>query len=118
MELEGTAALMRVFIGESDKLRGRPLYERIVEAARKEGLAGATALKGVMAYGANSVIHTAKLLDLSGDLPVVVEIVDREEAVEAFKSVLDALFDEAGGGGLVTVEKVTVHRYVAGRRAV
>jgi PII-like signaling protein len=107
MKLEGEAKLLRIFIGESDRCGGRPLYEAIVLEAKKRGLAGATVFKGFMGFGAHSFIHTAKVLQLSQDLPVMVEIVDSEEKIRDFLSVLDGMVRE----GLVTLEKVEVIRY-------
>jgi PII-like signaling protein len=107
MKLPSEACLLRVFIGESDKKDGTPLYEVIVREARARGLAGATATRGFLGFGANSRIHTAKVLRLSEDLPVVVEIVDAEEKIQAFLPELDALVGE----GLVTMEKVRVIAY-------
>ena len=114
MKLPSEASLLRVFIGESDKRGGRPLYEAIVEAARKRGLAGATVLRGFIGYGANSRIHTSKILRLSEDLPIVVEIVDEEEKLEDFIPELDGMVDE----GLVTIEKVRVIAYRHGGKPV
>jgi uncharacterized protein len=107
MQLPTEAELLRIFIGESDKRHGRPLYEVIVEEARRRGMAGATVLRGTLGFGANSRIHTAKILRLSEDLPMVVEIVDKPERIEAFLPDLDAMIDE----GLVTLEKVRVLAY-------
>lgn len=107
MKLPSQASLLRIFIGESDKSDGRPLYEVIVETARKRGLAGATVLRGFIGFGANSRIHTSKVLRLSEDLPIAVEIVDEEEKIEAFLPELDKLIGE----GLVTLEKVRVITY-------
>ncbi|MGK7346386.1 MAG: DUF190 domain-containing protein [Candidatus Nitrospinota bacterium M3_3B_026] len=107
MRLPSEAELLRVFIGESDKLGGKPLYEAIVELARERGLAGATVLRGLLGYGANSVLHTAKILRLSEDLPMIVEIVDTPEKIEKFLPELDGMIGE----GLVTVEKVRVIAY-------
>ncbi|GAB5603137.1 DUF190 domain-containing protein [Thermus sp. FJN-A] len=107
MRLEGEAKLLRIFVGESDRYEGRPLYEAIVLEAKRRGLAGATAFKGFMGYGAHSRIHTAKVLQLSEDLPVMIEIVDAEEKIRAFLPVLDGMVRE----GLVTLEKVEVIRY-------
>ncbi|KGQ21185.1 DUF190 domain-containing protein [Thermus filiformis] len=109
MKLSGEAKLLRIFIGESDKWRGRPLYEAIVLEAKARGLAGATVFKGFMGFGAHSRVHTAKILQLSEDLPVMVEIVDTEEKIQAFLPVLDEMVRE----GLVTLEKVEVIRYQA-----
>jgi len=107
MKLPSEAELLRIFIGDSDKYHGRPLYEAIVEEARKAGLAGATVLRATLGFGANSRIHTAKILRLSEDLPMVVEIVDTPEKIAAFLPVLDGLMDE----GLVTLERVRVIVY-------
>lgn len=99
--------LLRVFIGETDKHKGRPLYEAIVYKARELDLAGATVLRGILGYGADSRIHSSKLLALSDDLPVVVEVVDSEEKVRGLLPFLDEAVEE----GLVTLEPVTVYRY-------
>jgi PII-like signaling protein len=107
MKLPSEAFLLRIFIGESDRVGGRPLHEVIVEEARKRGMSGATVLRGFLGFGANSRIHTTKVLRLSEDLPVVVEIVDSEQKVEAFLPELDTLIGE----GLVTLEKVRVIAY-------
>lgn len=107
MQLEGQAERLRIFIGESDKADGRPLYEAIVLRAREAGLAGATVLRGVMGFGANSRVHTAKILRLSEDLPLIVEIVDEREKIESFLPVLDGLMGE----GMVTREPVQVLLY-------
>ena len=115
MELKGEAKLLRVFIGESDKLRHIPLYEVIVREAKTAGLAGATAWKGVMGFGPTSVIRTAKILDLSGDLPLIVEINDTEDKINAFLPKLHDIFEQSQCGGLVTMEKVQVIRYTHGK---
>ena len=107
--------LLRIFIGESDRSQGRPLYEVLVRKARELGLAGATVWRGVEGYGARSRIHTAKILRLSEDLPVVIEIVDSDEKIRAALPVLDALIEEAGGGGLITLEKAEVIKYTHGK---
>jgi PII-like signaling protein len=101
------ALLLRIFIGESDRYEHRPLYEAIVLKAREAHLAGATVLRGPMGFGAASRIHTTKILRLSMDLPIVIEIVDAEEKVRAFLPVLEGMI----GGGLVTLEKVQVIQY-------
>lgn len=101
------ALLLRVFIGEADRYEGRPLYEWIVHKAREENLSGATVFRGIEGYGAGSRIHTGSILRLSSDLPVVVEIVDREDRIEHFLEILDRVIDE----GLVTVEKAAVRIY-------
>ena len=107
MQLPREAELLRIFIGESDKWNGRPLYEVIVEEARKKNMAGATVLKGTLGFGADSRIHTAKILRLSEDLPLVVEIVDGPERIAEFLPQLDTMIKE----GLVTLEKVRVFAY-------
>ena len=112
MEISGQAVLLRVFIGESDKLGHLPLYEVIVKEARQAGLAGATVLKGVLGYGATARIRTTKILDLSADLSLVVEIVDEEPKVATFRRRLSELFEEANCGGLVTLENIRVVHYV------
>lgn len=101
--------LLRIFIGESDRHGHQPLYESIVLQAREAGLAGATVLRGVMGFGKHSVLHTAKILRLSEDLPMIIEIVDSLEKIEKFLPVLDALIKD----GLVTIEKVKVIHYRA-----
>ena len=112
MEIKGQAVLLRIFIGESDKLGHSPLYEVIVKMAREAGLAGATVLKGVLGYGATDRIRTTKILDLSADLSMVVEIVDEEDKIDAFQRSLSSLFDEANCGGLVTLENIRVIHYL------
>jgi PII-like signaling protein len=108
--LNGSALRLTIFIGESDRWRHRPLYTEVVHRAHAAGLAGATVLRGVEGYGASNLVHTARLLSLSEDLPVVVVVVDTEEKIRAFLPQLDELIDE----GLVIVDPVEVIRY-AGR---
>jgi len=114
MRLPEYAELLRVFIGDSDRHHGKPLYEAIVEAARENHLAGATVLRGYVGYGAHSRIHTAKILRLSEDLPIVVEIVDAPEKIDDFLPILDEMMAE----GMVTVEqvKVVTYRHHAGEK--
>jgi PII-like signaling protein len=107
----GQASLLRIFLGEMDKVGHRPLYESILLAARKQGLAGCTVLKGVLSYGASTRIHTAKWIDISEDLPIIVEIVDKIERINEFLPIVNELFDECGKGGLITIEKVDVLYY-------
>ena len=107
MNLPEDALLLRIFIGESDRHEHRPLYEAIVMKAREAGLAGATVLRGPMGFGKSSHLHTAKILRLSMDLPMVIEIVDAADKVNAFLPLLDPMI----GGGLVTIEKVKVIHY-------
>jgi uncharacterized protein len=107
MQVPKDAVLLRVFLGEKDKYQGKPLYEAIVLGARTAQLAGATVLRGPMGFGHSSRLHTAKILRLSEDLPLIVEIVDSEEKINAFLPTLDKMM----GSGLVTLEKVQVLRY-------
>jgi PII-like signaling protein len=107
MHLPEDAVLLRIFIGESDRYEHRPLHEAIVLKARELDLAGATVLRGPMGFGKSRHLHTAKILRLSMDLPMVIEIVDSEEKINAFLPVLDEMM----GGGLVTLEKAKVIRY-------
>ena len=109
MKIPAEGKLLRIFIGEADKWHGQPLYEAIVHLAKKEGMAGATALKGFMGFGCKSHMHTAKLLRLSEDLPVVIEIVDSEEKINRFLPCLDSMVKE----GLMTLEKANVVMYRA-----
>lgn len=109
MKLEGEAKLLRIFIGESDQWQGRPLYEAIVLKARELHLAGATVLRGPMGFGAHSRLHTAKVLRLSEDLPMVIEIVDSAEKIDLLLPHIDAMVEE----GLVTLEEVHVITYRA-----
>jgi len=111
MELFNDAKLLRIYIGELDKVKGNPLYEEIVLSAKKQGLAGATVIRGIMGFGANSRIHTAKLLDLSMDLPIIVEIMDDEQKISDFLPLLNDLLEKANCGATVTIEKATVLHY-------
>jgi uncharacterized protein len=107
MKIEGEGKLLRIFVGESDRWHGKPLYQAIVERVRKEGLAGATVIRGIEGFGADSRLHTARILRLSEDLPVLIEIVDSAEQIERILPVLD----EMVGEGMVTVERVEVIAY-------
>jgi len=107
MQLPDQAVLLRIFVGESDKYDGKPLYEQITLKARELNLAGVTVVRGVMGYGANSRIHTAKLLALSLDMPMIIEVVDTEENLDKLMPFLDETVKE----GLVTMEKIRVLRY-------
>jgi len=111
MQLDRDSKLLRIFIGELDKSHNIPLYEALVFAAKKQGIAGATVLRGILSYGASSRIHTAKLLDLSMDLPIVVEIVDHETKIQQFLETANTLIEEAGCGALITIEKAEVIHY-------
>ncbi|HEY4588443.1 MAG TPA: DUF190 domain-containing protein [Thermoanaerobaculia bacterium] len=110
--LDGEATLVRVFIGESDQWRHQPLALAVIERLRKEGYSGATVLRGVAGFGARRVLHTTQILRLSEDLPVVIEMVEAHERVEALLAVLDEMVPE----GLVTLEKVRVVKYSPGTR--
>lgn len=105
--LEGEGKLLRIFIGESDTWHGRPLYQAIVQRVREEGLAGATVLRGIEGFGAKSHLHTARILRLSEDLPIVIEIVDTAENVDRVIPVLDEMVED----GMVTVERVQILSY-------
>jgi PII-like signaling protein len=111
MKISGPGMLLRVFIGESDRWHGKPLYEALVLKAREAGLAGATVLRAIEGFGAHSRLHTAKVLRLSEDLPLVIEIVDVEERIRAFIPVCDEMMGE----GLITLERVEVLKYAPGR---
>jgi hypothetical protein len=115
MKIVGEGKLLRIFVGESDRLHGHPLHAVLVRKAREIGLAGATAWRGVEGYGARSRIHTASILRLSEDLPVLIEIVDSEEKIRAALPELERLLEEAGGGGLITLEKAEIIRYTQGK---
>ena len=107
MRIEGEGKLLRIFIGESDTFHGKPLYEAIVERVRAEGLAGATVLRGIEGFGADSRLHTSRILRLSEDLPVVIEIVDTEDRIDRVLPMLD----EMVGEGMITVERVHIIAY-------
>lgn len=111
MRIEGQAKLVRIYIGETDRWHGQPLYMAILLKAREMGLAGGTVFRGIAGYGANSVIHTANILRLSEDLPVVIEIVDTDEKIQAFLPVLDEMVKE----GLIVMREVEVVKYAGNR---
>jgi PII-like signaling protein len=114
MKITGEAKLLRIFVGEDDKAGHIPVYEKIVIAARENGLAGATVFKGIMGFGGNSRIHTAKILRLSEDLPLIIEIVDEVEKIERFIPVVNEIFEHSKSGGLITIEKVEIIKYSFG----
>jgi PII-like signaling protein len=107
MKLASEAELLRIFIGEADKYEGKPLYEVIINLARQKGMAGATVIRGLMGFGAHSRMHTAKILRISEDLPIIIEIVDEPEKIEALLPEIDKMIRE----GLVTLEKIRVIAY-------
>lgn len=111
MKLDQDSKLLRIFIGEIDKIGHQPLYEAIVFAARKQGMAGASVIRGIMSYGASTRVHTARLIEISEDLPIIVEIVDEEDKINRFMSTVCQLLEQANCGGLVTLEKAFVLYY-------
>lgn len=117
INISGEAKLLRIFVGESDKYGSIPVYEKIVLDARKFGLAGATVFKGLMGYGGSSIIHTTKVLRLSEDLPLIIEIVDTSEKIDSFIPHLKSIFEHADSGGLITLEKAEIIKYAAGNKS-
>jgi PII-like signaling protein len=111
MELQGQSILLRIFVGESDKIGHQLLYEAILLKAREKGLAGGTALKGIMSFGASTRMHLSRLIELSEDMTIVIEIVDHAEKIENFLPEVNSLFEKCGKGGLITMEKVDVVYY-------
>ncbi|HKJ45361.1 MAG TPA: DUF190 domain-containing protein [Balneolales bacterium] len=109
--METNSKLLRIFVGELDKIGHKPLYEEIVFEAKRQKMAGATVTQGVMSYGANSLIHRAKLVDISEDLPIVIEIVDTEDKIDKFLVSVNDLLEKSGSGGIITIEKATVIHY-------
>lgn len=109
------AKLLRIFLGESDKIGSVNVYEKIVMAAREEALAGATVYKGIMGFGKNSIIHTSKIFALSEDLPLVIEIVDNEIKIDNFIPKVKAIFEKANSGGLITMEKAEIIHYTSSK---
>ena len=103
------AKLVRIFVGESDHWDGRPLYEALVHKAREMGLAGATVLRGIEGYGASSVVHTARILRLSEDLPIIIELVDTQDSIDSFLEIAEPMVGE----GLITIERVEIRKYQA-----
>jgi PII-like signaling protein len=111
--LDGEQTLVRIFIGDSDKWHHQPLERALIERLRKEGFAGATVIRGIAGFGASSVIHTAHVVDLSADLPVLIEVVDDEPHIQKLLPILDEMLTK---GALVTLERVRVLKYAAGQR--
>lgn len=111
MDLVGPSLLLRIFLGESDAVGHDYLYEKIVWLAKEKGIAGATVIKGIMSFGASSRVHRARLIELSEDLPIIIEMVDKEEKIRAFLPFVNELFEQCGKGGLITAEKVDVLYY-------
>lgn len=108
--------MLKIYVGETDKAHGKPLYETIIFEARKAGMAGATAYNGMMSFGASHSVHTIKIFSLSGDLPVIIEIVDTIEKLDAFASRVNELMDLSMKGGLVVFQEVDVVRYQSGEK--
>jgi uncharacterized protein len=116
MKLEGEGKLLRIFVGEADRLDHKPLFEQFVLKAREMGLAGATVLRGIEGFGARSrILHTAKILRLSEDLPIVIEVVDTVENIDSFMKTAGEMLERAGCGGMITEERAHIVRYTSGR---
>lgn len=111
MKIEGQGKLLRIFIGESDSYEHTTLYEAIVNLTREKGMAGATVLRGIEGFGANSRIHKAKLLDLSADLPIVIEIVDTEDRINMILPLINEMIEKANCGAMMTMEKAEIIKY-------
>ena len=116
MELQGDAKLMRIFVSSTDKFKHTPLYEVIVFAAKRYGLAGATVLKGVMGFGASSVVYSQNVWEFSEKLPMVIEIVDEAEKIEKFTEIILPYFDKIRYGSMITVEKANIILYKKGTK--
>lgn len=111
MESDSNAKLLRIFIGESDKIGRTPLYEKIVFQAKKQGLSGATVMRGIMGFGPNSQVYTTKLFEISTGLPLVIEIVDTDEKIRDFVESIEGLFGQSKSGAMLTIEKAEVIRF-------
>lgn len=116
MELSVKTGILKIYTGETDKVHGRPLFEEIVFRARKDGLAGATVYKGIMSFGASHSIHTMKIFALSGDLPVIIEIIDNIDKLNNFIPVIQELMNLSKKGGMITMQENSVLRYAAGEK--
>jgi len=116
MELNGQSKLLTIYTGEMEKYNHRLLYEAIVYAAKKSGMAGATVTKGIMSFGANSKIHTTKIFALSADLPMKIEIVDSEDMIGRFIKVVEKMFDKSNSAGLITVTDTLVVQYLQSKK--
>lgn len=112
MKIHSEAVLVRVHIGEADKYQGKPLYKKILEILRENKIAGATVLRGIAGYGKSTILHTASILDISADLPIVIEIVDTEDKINELLPKIDPLIEN----GLITMEKVKVIKYTANEK--
>lgn len=116
MKIEGRAGMLKIYVGESDKVKGRPLFEEIVFEARKAGMAGATVFKGIMSFGASHSVHTMKIFALSGDLPVSIEIVDTVEKLDEFATRVNEIMDQSKKGGLIIFQEADILRYEVGEK--
>jgi PII-like signaling protein len=116
MNFSENTGLLKVYVGESDKVHNRPLYEEIVFDARKAGLAGATVYKGFMSFGASHSVHTMKIFALSGDMPVLIEIIDTKDKLELFANHINELMELSKKGGLITFQDLKVLRYEKGEK--
>ena len=115
MKIQGNTLLLKIFTGSLDKVNGTPLYEVIVYAARKYGIAGATVTRGIMSYGANSFVHTAKILAISEDMPIVIEMIDETEKFNGFIRTIEKYFETDQYSGLITTQNVEVLHYKSGK---
>jgi len=116
MNIEGKASTLKIYVGESDKVNGLPLYEEIVFAARNAGLAGASVFKGILSFGASHSIHAVQMFSLSDDMPVMIEVVDTGKKLKEFLPALFKMMDDSKKGGLVTINKLNVLRYKKGQK--
>jgi len=116
MNISEKSGILKIYIGESDKIHGKPLYEEIVFEARKKGIAGATVFKGIMSFGASHSVHTMKIFALSSDMPVSIEIVDNIEKLDEFAKRVNELLEHSKRGGLVTFQQIDVIRYERGEK--
>jgi PII-like signaling protein len=116
MKDDSKTGVLKVYVGESDRINGRPLFEEIVFTARKNGIAGATVYKGIMSYGASHSIHTLKIFALSSDMPVIIEIIDEIEKLNEFARIVNQLMDKSKKGGLITIQDISVVRYEKGEK--
>ncbi|MDD4144791.1 MAG: DUF190 domain-containing protein [Prolixibacteraceae bacterium] len=116
MNLTENTGILKVYVGESDKVHGRPLYEEIVFEARKAGLAGATVCKGFMSFGASHSVHTMKIFALSNDMPVIIDIIDTKDKLELFAKHVSDLMDQSKKGGLLTYQDLEVFKYEKGEK--
>ena len=116
MKLSEKTGILKIYVGESDRVNGRPLFEEIVFEARNNGIAGATVFKGIMSYGASHSIHTLKIFALSSDMPVIIELVDNIEKLDSFVNKVQAIMDESKKGGLITFQEISVLRYEKGEK--